>query len=107
MAKSQLTLPETCLLSGLWVLSPHEKARLDRFFLVFDSWDRIEPDLHYSQDEVAYFIEHKDLRYKVILLSPINKLRKAEELGMSFRVNFESGFRVVLIKEWAGGHRRG
>lgn len=98
--KRRLSLKDTAIVRGMWIISKEERDKLDYFFLAHDSWGNLEPDLYVDQQEVKRFLRYEGREYEVILMAPVRQLQAAAELGLSFRVNVASGLRVVLVKDW-------
>lgn len=100
--KVQLTARDKQVLSVVWQLNDHEKALLDRYFLLIRP--RQELALSYCEDRnlpamplviynggVAYEVIFQGASYKEILEAPYWKA--------SFRYQEHSKFAVVIIKE--------
>jgi hypothetical protein len=100
MAKQKLSVRQEAVLRYVWVLNYVEKNLMDRFFLVHDVWKNIEKDIVPSEEHACMFLREEGEEYMMILLDPLPRLRAVQELGLSFRVNFSSGMKVVLIKVW-------
>lgn len=100
MSKKALSLREKAIIGSLWIITQEERDKLDRFFLLHDTWEELKKDVSFSEEEVAYFIEHEGTQYKIVFMTPLHRVRIAPELGLSFRMNRMSNFYTVLIKEW-------
>lgn len=100
MSKPALSLRDKAILAALWIITKEERDKLDRFFLVHDTWTELKEDISFSEEEVCYFIEHEGVQYKIVFMTPLHRIKVATELGLSFRQNRISNFNVVLIKEW-------
>lgn len=98
--KKRLSLRDNAVLKSCWILSTQEKDKLDKFFRVLDTWANLEQDFTVDEVELCRYLRHEGTEYQVILLSPVRVLKSVPTIGLSFRVNTASGFRVVLIKEW-------
>lgn len=98
--KKRLTLKEAAMLRFCWLVEKELRDRLDKFFLIKDSWQNLEPDLTVDDVELKRYLQHDGQEYEVILLSPVRVLKAAVDLGLSFRINIAAGMKIVLIKEW-------
>lgn len=100
MSKQKLSVRQEAILRYVWVLNYVEKNLMDRFFLLHDTWESIEKGIVPSEEHACMFLREEGEEYTVILLDPLPRLRAVQELGLSFRVNYASGMKVVLIKVW-------
>jgi len=100
MSKKSLTLREKAIIGQLWIISLDERDRLDRFFLLHDSWEELKKDISFSEEQVCYFLQHEGQNFQIVFMTPLHRIKVTKELGLSFRQNWMSSFHVVLIKEW-------
>lgn len=99
-SKRKLSLREAAVIRACWIINTQERGQLDKFFLAHDSWENVEKDFSYDTVEYKRYLQHEGQEYEVILCSPIRILAAAKEIGLSFRINYQAGMKIVLIKEW-------
>jgi hypothetical protein len=95
-----MNVREQIIARNSWTLQAAEKAKLDHFFLLHDTWANLEKDFTVDEVDLKRFLKHDGREYEVILMQPVRVLKSAKDLGLSFRVHASTGIRVVLIKEW-------
>lgn len=100
MSKPKLPIRDEAILRHVWILNHTEKQGMDRFFLLHDTWNGIEQDLIPNEDHAGLLLQHERQEYEVVLLDSISKLRSSEDIGLSFRCNYASGLKIVLLKAW-------
>lgn len=101
MSKPKLSVRSQAILLHVWNLNYQEKQLMDQFFLLHDTWGHVSKDIIVSEEQACMLLRQNMEDFKVILLDSLPRVRAATDLGLSFRANFASGMRVVLIKEWA------
>jgi hypothetical protein len=105
-ARKILSVREQAIVRHCWIINKHERDKLNKFFVVQDSYDAVEKDFTVDQTECKRYLRHEGQDYEVVLCSPVRVLKAHGEVGLSFRVNFIAGLRVVLIREWKESTQR-
>ena len=100
-APKVLSIREKAIISAVWIITHEERNRLDRFFLMHDTWDGLKTDLIRNDNEQSWFLQENGQQYKVVFMEPLTKIQEAKKLGLSFRQCRKVQFAVVLIKSWA------
>lgn len=100
MSKEKLSVRNEAILRMVWSLNHAEKQMLDKFFLLHSTWREVEPDVHASEEQGCLFLRQDGIDYQIILLDTMPRIRVAEDLGLSFRINYTSSLKVVLIRPW-------
>lgn len=83
-----------------WKLSDTIRRKLDKFFLLHDTWSGLLPDFVYDEVEYKRYLIHENEKYEVVCLRDVQILQAAKELGLSFRVHRKTGIKHVLINVW-------
>lgn len=97
-ANRQLTARERATLRYLWVLKPEEIAKLNRYFLCFQTGNDFLNDTY--QETGRLYLKEGGLKYEVLFDSAPTDFETVDDIGLSFRCNYVSQFAVVLCKLW-------
>jgi len=105
--KPALSIREKAIFSSVWIITPIERDKLDRFFLMHDKWEVINRDMFYSEDRGCWLLPEGNEQFEIRFMSPIPILKNAQELGLSYRFHGLSKLAFVLIKEWKNQEENG